>query len=92
MVSLADSVDSVYIYPLAVNLAAALLPIWAAHQVVKQRVKTGLAYPLLYWPGIIETEKEPEKYRFNCAQRAHQVEQIQKNPRSLALGIGESQR
>ena len=73
MVSLSDVVDPVYVYPLAVNVATALFPFFATHQVVKARVKTGLKYPNEYWPGIIDREKEPDKFLFNCAQRAHQV-------------------
>jgi hypothetical protein len=66
------SLDPVYLYPLAINVAAGLLPIWGAHYVIKGRKKTGLKYPAIYWPEPID-EKDTDKYLFNCTQRAHQV-------------------
>ena len=62
-----------YVYPLAVNLFVALLPTWMGLRVGAARKKTGLKYPLEYHPGVIDEKTEPEKYLFNCTQRASQV-------------------
>lgn len=62
-----------YIYPLGVNVLAALLPVWCAIQVGKARAKAGLKYPNEYFEGTLDREKDKEKYLFNCTQRAHQV-------------------
>ena len=64
-----NAIEPMYVYPLAVNLSAALLPIWAAHQVVLARRQIGLKYPAEYHFPIDETDKD--KFRFNCTQRAH---------------------
>jgi hypothetical protein len=66
------SLDPVYLYPLAVNVTASLLPIWGAHQVIKSRKKSGLKYPAIYWAEPIDAN-DIDKYLFNCTQRAHQV-------------------
>lgn len=62
-----------YIYPLAVNLAAALLPVWASLKVAVARKRVGLKYPAEYCPGPIDEKTDKEKFLFNCTQRAHQV-------------------
>jgi len=70
--------DSNYVYPLAVNLAAAVLPVWAMLRVAGARKRTQLKYPAEYHLDALDETKEPdrEKYLFNCTQRAHQVYQF----------------
>jgi hypothetical protein len=62
-----------YIYPLFVNLAAGVVPVWASLTVSKARRKVGLKYPAEYFEGPLDEAKDKEKYLFNCTQRAHQV-------------------
>jgi hypothetical protein len=62
-----------YVYPLAVNLVAATIPIWAGVQVGGARKRTGLKYPAEYFPGPLDETTDREKFLFNCTQRAHQV-------------------
>jgi len=62
-----------YVYPLAVNIAAAFLPVWAGLRVAAARRQTGLKYPAEYWEGPLDPEKDKDKFLFNCTQRAHQV-------------------
>jgi hypothetical protein len=62
-----------YVYPLAINLFASLLPTWMGLRVGAARKKTGLKYPMEYHPGHIDEKTEPDKYMFNCTQRASQV-------------------
>jgi hypothetical protein len=62
-----------YIYPLAVNLLAATIPVWAGLQVGGARKRTGLKYPAEYFAGPLDETTDREKFLFNCTQRAHQV-------------------
>lgn len=62
-----------YIYPLAVNVVAAILPVWAGFRVAIVRRRTGLKYPLEYFPGEIDEKTDKDKFLFNCTQRAQQV-------------------
>jgi hypothetical protein len=62
-----------YIYPLAVNLVVAIVPVWASAKVAIARKKVGLKYPAEYFPGPIDEKTDSEKFLFNCTQRAHQV-------------------
>ena len=65
--------DPNYIYPLAVNIIGALLPVYASGTVAVARKKTGLKYPLEYHPGVVDEKDDREKWLFNCAQKSHQV-------------------
>lgn len=62
-----------YVYPLAINIVAATIPVWAGLQVGGARKRTGLKYPAEYWDGAIDEKTDREKFLFNCTQRAHQV-------------------
>jgi hypothetical protein len=62
-----------YVYPLAVNLVAAVIPVWAGLQVGGARKRTGLKYPAEYFDGPLDEKTDREKFLFNCTQRAHQV-------------------
>jgi hypothetical protein len=62
-----------YIYPLGVNVVAAIIPVWASFKVAMARMRVGLKYPLEYFPGEIDENTDKEKFLFNCTQRAHQV-------------------
>jgi len=61
-----------YIYPLAVNVLGALVPVWISVTVGKARARTGLKYPLEYHPGVLEEKDDREKWLFNCTQKSHQ--------------------
>jgi len=62
-----------YVYPLALNVFVALIPVWSGIRVSKARKQTGLKYPLEYHPGVIDEKTDAQKYLFNCTQRASQV-------------------
>jgi hypothetical protein len=62
-----------YVYPLAVNVAIAALPVWAALRVSAARRKTQLKYPAEYHFDAMDETKDRDKFLFNCTQRAHQV-------------------
>ena len=62
-----------YIYPLVVNLVAAVVPIWASLQVGRARKRVGLKYPAEYFYTPCDENAEKDKFVFNCTQRAHQV-------------------
>ena len=62
-----------YIYPLVVNLVAAIVPIWASLQVSGARKRVGLKYPAEYFYTPCDENAEKDKFLFNCTQRAHQV-------------------
>jgi hypothetical protein len=62
-----------YIYPLAVNVVAALVPVWASLQVTAARRRTDLKYPAEYHFDALTKDSDQTKYLFNCTQRAHQV-------------------
>lgn len=62
-----------YIYPFAVNVLGALVPVWVSVTVGKARARTGLKYPLEYHPGVLEEKDDREKWLFNCTQKSHQV-------------------
>ena len=62
-----------YIYPLAVNLVASIVPVWASLQVSAARKRIGLKYPAEYFYTPCDENTEKDKFIFNCTQRAHQV-------------------
>jgi len=62
-----------YVYPLAINLATAVLPVWATLRVGAARKRTQLQYPAEYHLDAFDETKDKEKFLFNCTQRAHQV-------------------
>jgi len=62
-----------YVYPLAINLVAGVIPLWAGLTVGEARKRVGLKYPAVFCEGTADEAKDKEKYLFNCAQRAHQV-------------------
>jgi hypothetical protein len=62
-----------YIFPLAVNVATALLPVWMGLTVGKARAKVGLKYPNEYCAGNIDEKTDLDKFLFNCTQRSHHV-------------------
>ena len=65
--------DTDYVYPVAVNLLVAVLPVWASLRVGAARKRTQLKYPAEYHADAFDETKDKEKYLFNCTQRAHQV-------------------
>lgn len=65
-----------YIYPLAVNILVAIVPVWAGFKVAIARRKVGLKYPAEYCTGPMDEKTDREKFLFNCTQRAHQVRSL----------------
>ena len=62
-----------YIYPLALNLIAGMVPVWASMRVGAARRATQLEYPAEFHEDGFDEKTNREHYLFNCAQRAHKV-------------------
>ena len=73
-----------YIYPLALNLIAGMVPIWASMRVGAARRATQLEYPAEFHEDGFDEKTNREHYLFNCAQRAHKVGTLDIPPYTLS--------